>query len=180
MRSRAAPALRIELGIDLRTWISPAKRIYRSGTGAATASARHPRVHAGAALSGRASAACRATEGMPRRRGDAALLDKPLLHDSDVTGWRTWFDALGVPSRARRDRRFEDYNLVLAAAEAGPRGAGAGTAPTPISSVANSCATARSRFGAQVLRACEGENRPEVLALMERMRAAVGQAASPG
>ena len=54
------------------------------------------------------------------KRGEAALLDVPLLHDSDVTGWRAWFDALAIPLKPRaQDRRFEDYTLVLAAAEAG-------------------------------------------------------------
>src|ERR1700761_8658280 len=54
------------------------------------------------------------------KRGDAALLDVPLLHDSDVTGWRAWFDALDTPLKPRaQDLRFEDYTLVLAAAEAG-------------------------------------------------------------
>ncbi|MDF3080048.1 LysR substrate-binding domain-containing protein, partial [Burkholderia sola] len=67
---------------------------------------------------------------MRRATGDAALLDMPLLHDSDVTGWRTWFDALGIPFKPRaQDRRFEDYNLVLAAAEAG---LGVALARTPL------------------------------------------------
>jgi len=55
-----------------------------------------------------------------RRRGEAALLDLPVLHDSDASGWRAWFDALGIPLKPRsHDRRFEDHTLVLAAAEAG-------------------------------------------------------------
>jgi DNA-binding transcriptional LysR family regulator len=50
--------------------------------------------------------------------GDAArLLDHTLIHDSDATGWRTWFTAQGLDFRPRaHDRRFEDYNLVLDAA----------------------------------------------------------------
>lgn len=45
------------------------------------------------------------------------LLDLPLIHDSDASGWRAWFSAQGLDYRPRpRDRRFEDYNLVLDAA----------------------------------------------------------------
>ena len=48
------------------------------------------------------------------------MLAMPLLHDSDLTGWRAWCGAHGVSLRPRaRDRRFEDYTVVLAAAEAG-------------------------------------------------------------
>lgn len=44
----------------------------------------------------------------------------PLLHDSDKRQWRAWFGAAGVNARAKaEDRRFEEYDLVLAAAEAG-------------------------------------------------------------
>lgn len=44
----------------------------------------------------------------------------PLLHDSDKRQWRSWFDAVGMRVRAKdEDRRFEEYDLVLAAAEAG-------------------------------------------------------------
>ena len=175
-----APALRIELGIDLRNVDiagGEADLSIRYGRGnwrqldtrafmpERLYPVAHPRL------------AAQLTKAR-RRRGDAALLDKPLLHDSDVTGWRTWFDALGVPFAARAGSPFRGLQP-----RAGRR-RGRGSAwrwrgyrsPTPISSVANSCAwPARSRFGAQVLlRACEGENRPEVLALMERMRAAVG------
>ncbi|WP_374371503.1 LysR family transcriptional regulator [Dongia sp.] len=55
------------------------------------------------------------------RKGEAArLLDHPLIHDSDAAGWRAWFAAQGLDYRPRaHDRRFEDYNLVLDAAEAG-------------------------------------------------------------
>jgi LysR family transcriptional regulator, glycine cleavage system transcriptional activator len=44
----------------------------------------------------------------------------PLLHDSDKRQWRSWFGAAGLRVRAKNeDRRFEEYDLVLAAAEAG-------------------------------------------------------------
>ncbi|KFC73927.1 Transcriptional regulator [Bosea sp. LC85] len=50
----------------------------------------------------------------------ARLLDQPLIHDSDASGWRAWFAAQGLDYRPRpQDRRFEDYNLVLDAAACG-------------------------------------------------------------
>jgi LysR family transcriptional regulator, glycine cleavage system transcriptional activator len=50
----------------------------------------------------------------------ARLLDFPLVHDSDASGWRAWFGARQIDYRPRpRDRRFEDYNLVLDAATHG-------------------------------------------------------------
>ncbi|MET0532320.1 MAG: LysR substrate-binding domain-containing protein [Microvirga sp.] len=50
--------------------------------------------------------------GIPER-----ILDYPLVHDSDASGWRAWFAAQGMDYRPRpQDRRFEDYNLVLDAA----------------------------------------------------------------
>lgn len=48
------------------------------------------------------------------------LMSVPLLHDSDTSQWRTWLDAAGIRYRPRwQDRRFEDYDTVLAAAEYG-------------------------------------------------------------
>jgi LysR family transcriptional regulator, glycine cleavage system transcriptional activator len=59
--------------------------------------------------------AARIGSGRPER-----LLDYPLIHDSDASGWRAWFSEQGVDYRPRpQDRRFEDYNLVLAAAAHG-------------------------------------------------------------
>ncbi|RFB78570.1 LysR substrate-binding domain-containing protein [Methylovirgula sp. 4M-Z18] len=53
--------------------------------------------------------------------GDPArLLNWPLIHDSDASGWRSWFAAQGLDYKPRpQDRRFEDYNLVLDAAACG-------------------------------------------------------------
>jgi DNA-binding transcriptional LysR family regulator len=53
--------------------------------------------------------------------GDPArLLNQPLIHDSDASGWRAWFAAQGLDYKPRRqDRRFEDYNLVLDSAAHG-------------------------------------------------------------
>jgi LysR family transcriptional regulator, glycine cleavage system transcriptional activator len=54
-------------------------------------------------------------QGAPER-----LLQYPLIHDSDASGWRAWFGAQGIDYRPRpQDRRFEDYNLVLDAAAYG-------------------------------------------------------------
>lgn len=48
------------------------------------------------------------------------LASLPLLHDSDTSQWRAWLRAQGMAFRAKAaDRRFEDYDLVLAAAQAG-------------------------------------------------------------
>jgi LysR family transcriptional regulator, glycine cleavage system transcriptional activator len=47
-----------------------------------------------------------------------ALARYPLLHDSDTSQWRAWFADAGINYSPRiDDRRFEDYDLVLAAAE---------------------------------------------------------------
>ena len=44
----------------------------------------------------------------------------PLLHDSDTSQWRAWLSDAGGKYRPRwQDRRFEDYDTVLAAAVAG-------------------------------------------------------------
>lgn len=176
-----APALRIELGIALRNVdiaAGEADLSIRYGRGnwrqletrAFMPETLHPVAHP-------RLAAQLAT--LRRRNGDAALLEMPLLHDSDVTGWRTWFDALGMPFKPRaQDRRFEDYNLVLAAAEAG---LGVALARMPLADgyLKRSALVRVSRHEAESpLRYhfvhAKGENRPEVLALMERMRAALG------
>ena len=50
----------------------------------------------------------------------ARIAEEPLLHDSDTSQWRAWLGEAGLRLRTRAgDRRFEDYDLVLAAAEAG-------------------------------------------------------------
>ncbi|KVN43670.1 LysR family transcriptional regulator [Burkholderia territorii] len=176
-----APALRIELGIELRNvdiaggeadlsirygrgnWRQLETREFMPETLYPVA---HPRLAAQLAA-------------LRRRNGDAALLEMPLLHDSDVTGWRTWFDALGVPFKPRaQDRRFEDYNLVLAAAEAG-LGVALARVPLAEAYLRRSALVRVSRHEVESLLRyhfvhAKGESRPEVLALMERMRAALG------
>ncbi|WP_407352369.1 LysR substrate-binding domain-containing protein [Luteimonas sp. R10] len=52
--------------------------------------------------------------------GAARIAELPLLHDSDTAQWRAWMRACSVTFRTKAaDRRFEDYDLVLAAARAG-------------------------------------------------------------
>ncbi|MGK9050645.1 LysR substrate-binding domain-containing protein [Neorhizobium petrolearium] len=49
-----------------------------------------------------------------------ALLEQPILHDSNIEGWRRWLAAEGVEYVPRgQDRRFEDYNLVIDACAQG-------------------------------------------------------------
>lgn len=48
------------------------------------------------------------------------ILSAPLLHDSDISQWRAWLQGADIRYRPRwQDRRFEDYDTVVAAAEAG-------------------------------------------------------------
>lgn len=50
----------------------------------------------------------------------ARIAQEALLHDSDTSQWRAWLAEAGIRFRAKAgDRRFEDYDMVLAAAEAG-------------------------------------------------------------
>lgn len=107
--------------------------------------------------------------------GIDALLAQPLLHDSDLTGWRAWFAARGVALKPRvQDRRFEDYTLVLAAAEAG-LGIALARAPIVDAWLAQSPLVRVSRFSvtcplAYHLVTARHERRAEVLALVERLR----------
>ncbi|MFM0078530.1 LysR substrate-binding domain-containing protein [Paraburkholderia sediminicola] len=110
------------------------------------------------------------------KHGDAALLDVALLHDSDVTGWRAWFDALAIPLKPRaQDRRFEDYTLVLAAAEAG---LGVALARVPFADAylrkSGLVRVSRHEVASPLTYYfvhAKGESRPEVLALIDRMQA---------
>lgn len=58
--------------------------------------------------------------GMSAAPGADELLQWPLLHDSDTSQWRAFLNRAGISYRPRwQDRRFEDYDTVLSAAEAG-------------------------------------------------------------
>lgn len=59
---------------------------------------------------------------LARRLGRDPTIDElarcALIHDSDTSQWRAWLAEGGISYRPRvGDRRFEDYDLVLAAAE---------------------------------------------------------------
>lgn len=65
-----------------------------------------------------------AAPALARQLGEHArcedLLSMPLLHDSDSSQWSAWLHGEGIRYRPRwQDRRFEDYDSVIAAAEAG-------------------------------------------------------------
>jgi LysR family transcriptional regulator, glycine cleavage system transcriptional activator len=103
------------------------------------------------------------------------LLAHPLLHDSDLTGWRTWFHGRDVSFKGRtQDRRFEDYSLVLAAAESG---LGIALARLPLASgwVEKSKLVRLERRTvtnplANYIVTAKQERRPEVLELVQRLR----------
>lgn len=60
-----------------------------------------------------------------------SLLKMPILHDSNVEGWRRWLAADGIDYLPRgQDRRFEDYNIVL---DACIHGVGIALARPPLS-----------------------------------------------
>ncbi|MBX5218078.1 LysR family transcriptional regulator, partial [Rhizobium sp. NLR9a] len=69
------------------------------------------------------------------QRSDAlSLLDLPILHDSNIEGWRRWLAREGVDYTPRgQDRRFEDYNLVV---DACAQGLGIALARPPLSDAA--------------------------------------------
>jgi DNA-binding transcriptional LysR family regulator len=105
------------------------------------------------------------------------MLAMPLLHDSDLTGWRAWCSAQGVSLRPRaRDRRFEDYTVVLAAAEAG-LGIAMARAPLAEHWIARSRLQRLSSVEVECplkyhIVTARREKRPEVLAVIARLREA--------
>lgn len=110
-------------------------------------------------------------------RKPAQLLDWPLLHDSDITGWRAWFAQQGIALKPRpQDRRFEDYGVVLAAAQAG---LGIALAREPFSDgwLARGNLVRIGRFDvpspvAYHVLTVKRESRPEVLDFVSRIMAA--------
>lgn len=105
----------------------------------------------------------------------AQIARLPLLHDSDLRLWRAWFDGTGQTIRPRTiDRRFEDYDMMLAALEAG---LGAGLLRLPIASrIARNpnIVTLSQRTVANPSRhfilVREGEQRPHVLRFVDRLK----------
>lgn len=114
-----------------------------------------------------------------RLKGASAsdMLAMPLLHDSDLTGWRAWCGAQGVSLRPRaRDRRFEDYTVVLAAAEAG---LGIALARAPLADAAIAKSRLRRLSDTEVecplsyhIVTAKREKRPEVLEVIARLHRA--------
>jgi LysR family transcriptional regulator, glycine cleavage system transcriptional activator len=107
------------------------------------------------------------------------MLAYPLLHDSDLTGWRAWLHGRGISLKGRtHDRRFEDYTLVLAAAESG---LGIALARLPLASawlqqsklVRLDRRTVTSPLANYIVTAKQ-ERRPEVLELIQRLRDGIG------
>ncbi|WP_448952849.1 LysR family transcriptional regulator [Labrys neptuniae] len=63
-----------------------------------------------------------------------AILERPILHDSNIEGWRRWLSPEGIDYVPRgQDRRFEDYNLII---DACCQGLGIALARPPLSSAA--------------------------------------------
>lgn len=54
------------------------------------------------------------------RTDTPALLEQPLIHDSNILAWKRWLAVENIQYTPRgQDRRFEDYNVVLDACVAG-------------------------------------------------------------
>lgn len=98
-----------------------------------------------------------------RPHSPAEMLASGLLHDTDATGWRAWFEAAGAPEVAVAPGPvFEDFNLLRAAALAGQ-----GVALCPLAIVADdiregrlaqlSETAIREEFGYYVVAAAEPE-----------------------
>lgn len=106
----------------------------------------------------------------------AAILQLPLLHDGDGHDWRLWFRTSGVPYRPRQsERRFDDYDLTLAAAEAG-LGVALARRPLADSVLAagrlQTCGPSVKSDRAHYLLVRSGEARRDVLRLRDRLIAA--------
>jgi DNA-binding transcriptional LysR family regulator len=73
-------------------------------------------------------------ERLGQNRDARSLLTMPILHDSNIEGWRRWLAPEGVEYLPRgQDRRFEDYNLVI---DACVQGLGIALARPPLSDAA--------------------------------------------
>jgi DNA-binding transcriptional LysR family regulator len=103
-----------------------------------------------------------------------ALSRLPMIHDSDTSQWRAWYRDVGVRyTPGLEDRRFEDYDLVLAAAE-GSLGLALLRLPiarewlerrrlVPVSAVAP------ANSAAHFVASRRGEERPGVLRLVDQL-----------
>ena len=108
--------------------------------------------------------------------GPAALLGQTLLHDGDAGDWKAWFRSVGVAYKPRAgERKFEDYDLVLMAAEAG---LGVALGRDPLAAPALRSGRLKRLPGPELasdrghyLVTRTGETRPAVLTLARRIRA---------
>ncbi|MBB3452636.1 DNA-binding transcriptional LysR family regulator [Rhizobium sp. BK313] len=76
-------------------------------------------------------------ERLGQDRDAQSLLKMPILHDSNIEGWRRWLAVDDVEYLPRgQDRRFEDYNLVI---DACVQGVGIALARPPLSDAALAC-----------------------------------------
>lgn len=98
----------------------------------------------------------------------------PLIHDSNVSLWRLWLEEGGHAYRQRPvDRRFEDYDTVLAAAEAG---LGVALLRRPVvegwraSRLVTLSARAIINPRRHIVMVREGETRPAVLECVARLQ----------
>lgn len=106
------------------------------------------------------------------------LLELPLLHDSDVSHWRAWLAGAGVRYRPRwQDRRFEDYDSVLAAAAAG-LGVALLREPLATGRLAHVARRAEPNPAAHFVCLRAGEQRAATIELAERLIGLAGQ--TPG
>jgi LysR family transcriptional regulator, glycine cleavage system transcriptional activator len=114
-----------------------------------------------------------------RQASAERIAQESLLHDSDTAQWRAWLADCGLRYRPRSsDRRFEDYDLVLAAAEAN---LGVALLRTPLAQSVLS-AGKLVRLSRHAIRNPAGhwivmraqEDRASVLRLVERMTSALG------
>ncbi len=119
-----------------------------------------------------------AAPALARRLGTDApcerIAQEPLLHDSDTAHWRAWLASGGHRYRPRAsDRRFEDYDVVLAAAEAG-LGVALMRSPLALSAIAEGRLVQVSQRtitnpASHWIVTRSGEERHAVLRLVERM-----------
>jgi LysR family glycine cleavage system transcriptional activator len=120
-----------------------------------------------------------------RQAGPTAVLEHPLLHDTDTRLWRHWFALAKVPYRPRAgELRFEDYDLALSAAEAG---LGIALARAPLAADALRAGRLVRLPGpafrnpkAMYVVTRPGDPRREVRLLVDRMRRLAGARHEPG
>ena len=109
----------------------------------------------------------------------AQILSLPMIHDSDAAGWRAWMVGQGVQGYRPRpqDKRFDEYDLVLAAARGG-LGVALGRMPIAGQAIKAAGLAVLSKQGAQnpggyYLVTRNNELRPSIIALAGRIEKAL-------